>query len=69
VLAGGLLDHYRKSLAEIRETGYLRYWMREFRPYLRGAARQFSWKRLSATERFLNGRPGRDGPRIPPRTS
>ena len=58
VLANGLLDHYRNSLAEIRETGYLRYWMREFRPYLRGAARQFSLHRMSATERFLEGRRG-----------
>jgi hypothetical protein len=53
VFAGGLLDHYRKSLAEIRETGYAAYWMREFRPYLRGALRQFSIRRPSATERFL----------------
>ena len=34
VLASGLLDHYKKSLAEIREVGYVGYWIREFRPYL-----------------------------------
>ncbi len=56
VLARGLLDHYRKSLGEIRETGYFRYWLREFRPYLKGAVRQFSTKQVSTTERLLNRR-------------
>jgi hypothetical protein len=56
VLASGLLDHYRKSLAEIRDVGYVRYWLREFRPYLQGAVRQFSTKRVSTTERLLNRR-------------
>jgi hypothetical protein len=56
VVARGLLDHYRSVLAEIRETGYLRYWMREFRPYLKGALRQFSAERESLTERLLNRR-------------
>jgi hypothetical protein len=56
VLASGLLDHYQKSLAEIRDVGYVRYWLREFRPYLKGAVRQFSRKRMSTTERLLNRR-------------
>ena len=56
VLARGLLDHYRTSLAEIREAGYLRYWLREFRPYLKGAVQQFSSKRVSSTERLLRRR-------------
>jgi hypothetical protein len=56
VLARGLLDHYRKSLAEIREAGYVRYWLREFRPYLKGAVRQFSRERESSTERLLRRR-------------
>jgi hypothetical protein len=56
VLARGLLDHYRKSLAEIREAGYIRYWLREFRPYLKGAVQQFSSKRESSTERLLRRR-------------
>jgi hypothetical protein len=59
VLASGLLDHYRKSLAEIREVGYVRYWLREFRPYLTGAVRQFSTGRVSTTERLLRRRGGR----------
>jgi hypothetical protein len=53
LLALGLLDHYRTSLAEIREVGYVRYWWREFRPYLVGALKQFSMERESTTERFL----------------
>ena len=55
-LASGLLDHYRKSLAEIREAGYFRYWLREYRPYLKGAARQFSTNRMSTTERLWKRR-------------
>jgi hypothetical protein len=51
--AEGLLDHYRTTLNEIRETGYLAYWTREFRPYLRAAALQFSLSHKSLTERLL----------------
>ena len=54
--AGPLLDHYRDTLKEIHQTGYLAYWSREFRPYLRAAAAQFSPQRQSLTERLL-GRP------------
>jgi hypothetical protein len=57
VLARGLLDHYRTTLAEIREAGYLRYWLREFRPYVLGSLRQFSPKRVSLTERLLRRKP------------
>jgi len=56
VLARGLLDHYSGTLAEIREVGYVKYWLREFRPYLKGAVRQFSIQRESSTERLLNRR-------------
>ena len=54
VLAFGLLEHYRQSLAEIHEVGYLRYCLREFQPYLKGALRQFSTNRVSTTERLLS---------------
>lgn len=50
--AGALLDHYRTALDEIRREGYLRYWTREFRPYLLAAARQFSPGNRSLTERL-----------------
>jgi hypothetical protein len=51
--AGPLLDHYRDTLKEIHQTGYTAYWSREFRPYLRAAAAQFSPGRKSLTERLL----------------
>jgi hypothetical protein len=52
--AEGLLDHYRTTLSEIAKEGYLAYCAREFRPYLRAAARQFSLSHQSLTERLLN---------------
>ena len=59
VLGRGLLDHYRSTLAEIRETGYARYWIREFKPYLSGALQQFSPKQSTTTEQVLNWRRAR----------
>lgn len=56
ILARGLLDHYQGTLNEIRKTGYVNYWLREFQPYLRGAVRQFSSERISLTERLLRNR-------------
>jgi len=56
--AEGLLDHYRDTLEEIREAGYLAYWTREFRPYLRAAAAQFSPTHQSLTERLLKRKKG-----------
>jgi hypothetical protein len=53
LFAGALLDHYTQTLKDIRETGYLSYWAREFRPYLVAAARQFSPRRGSRTQRAL----------------
>jgi hypothetical protein len=60
LFARGLLDHYRDTLNDIRKTGYLAYWTREFRPYLRAAARQFSSSHLSLTERLLQRRSRRN---------
>lgn len=51
--ATALLEHYRDTLAEIRRTGYLAYWVREFRPYLRAAAAQFLPRKRTLTERLL----------------
>jgi hypothetical protein len=53
VVADVLLDHYRKTLDDIRETGYVRYLVRQFRPYLYGALSQFSPERPTLTERVL----------------
>lgn len=54
VVGHTLLDHYRDTLLEIQTVGYLNYWLREFRPYLKGAMRQFSTRRQSSTERLLS---------------
>ena len=55
ILAGVLLDHYGATMQEIRSTGYVAYWVREFRPYLKAAASQFSPRRVTLTERMLRG--------------
>jgi hypothetical protein len=64
--AEGLLDHYRATLGEIRRTGYVAYWTREFRPYLRAAAGQFAPAHRSLTERLLLRRkpPAPDLPKL-----
>jgi len=54
VLFDTLLNHYWLTLAEIRQTGFWKFWMREFQPYLAGALQQFSPKRVSLTERLLS---------------
>ena len=53
IVAEVLLDHYRTTTQEIRSTGYMAYWVREFRPYLKAAAAQFSPHRVTVTERML----------------
>ena len=53
VLGDTVLEHYTAALAEIGRTGFLAYWSREFRPYLRGAAEQFAPAHESLTERLL----------------
>ena len=53
LVAGVLLDHYRSTLKQIRETGYVRYAVQQFRPYLYGAAMQFSPRRRTLTEQLL----------------
>ena len=53
ILAAALLDHYRRTLADIRDVGYLAYANRQFRPYIRAAAGQFSPARRTLTERLL----------------
>ena len=53
IFAGSLLNHYSAALHQIRSTGFATYWVREFRPYLKAAASQFSPRRVTATERLL----------------
>jgi hypothetical protein len=54
LFAAPLLEHYTVVLGEIHKEGYLAWWTREFRPYLRAAADQFSPEHRSWTERILN---------------
>jgi hypothetical protein len=57
VVAAALLDHYKQTLTEIRQVGYLPYAGRQFRPYMRAALEQFSPKRRTLTQRLLEKLP------------
>jgi hypothetical protein len=54
LMVGLLLDHYQDTLKRIRETGYLKYAVDQYRPYLFAAASQFAPQRQTLTERVLN---------------
>jgi hypothetical protein len=53
IFAAALLDHYKQTLSEMRQVGYLAYADRQFRPYFRAAVVQFSPKRRTLTQRLL----------------
>jgi hypothetical protein len=53
VFAASLLDHYRQTLTEIRDRGYLAYAGEQLRPYVHAAAHQFSPEQRTLTERLL----------------
>jgi hypothetical protein len=53
MLVETVLDHYVQCLKEIREAGHLRFWIREFTPYMEASARQFSADHISLTEKLL----------------
>ena len=53
MIAAALLNHYKETLAEMREAGYVAFAAAQFRPYIRAAADQFSPKRSTLTERML----------------
>ena len=53
LVGAALLDHYRSTLAEIRETGYATFAARQLGPYVRAAVGQFSPERVTWTERLL----------------
>ena len=67
VLGERILDHYTAALAEIGREGFVAYWTREFRPYLRAAAEQFAPGHESSTERLLSKK--RKGPPATPAAS
>jgi hypothetical protein len=60
IFAAALLDHYRQTLGDMRQAGYLTYAARELRPYIRASIRQFSPKRRTLTERLMEKIQGRD---------
>lgn len=49
-----MLDHYSRTLAEMRQTGYAAFAARQFGPYVRAAVDQFSPKRRTLTDRVLD---------------
>ena len=53
VFGAALLDHYRQTLDEIRQTGYVAYVRQQLRPYLRACVDQFSPKRRTLTQRVF----------------
>jgi hypothetical protein len=53
VFATALLDHYRQTLGDIREAGYLAYARRQLVPYFRASLDQFSPKRRTLTQRLI----------------
>jgi hypothetical protein len=53
VFAAALLDHYRQTLSEMQQVGYLAYVGRQLRPYVRAATDQFSPKRRTLTQHLL----------------
>ncbi len=53
IMASALLEHYRQTLSEIRQVGYVEYVGRQIRPYIRAAVDQFSPQRRTLTQRLL----------------
>ena len=53
VVATALLDHYRRTLDDIRQVGYATYATRQLRPYVSAAVAQFSPARRTLTDRLF----------------
>jgi hypothetical protein len=52
-MSEALLEHYRATLARIREAGFLAYGTRQLSPYVRAALKGFSPKQPTHTERLV----------------
>ena len=59
VVAAALLAHYRETLDEIQQVGFVTYAGRQLRPYVRAAVDQFSPQRRTLTQRLLEKLPDR----------
>jgi hypothetical protein len=53
-VSNALLDHYRESLREMREVGFLGYGVRQLTPYTHAAIGAFSPTRATLTDRLLD---------------
>jgi hypothetical protein len=53
-LSAPLLDHYRQSLQELREVGFVRYGVRQLAPYTKAALGAFAPERDTLTSRLLD---------------
>lgn len=53
-VSNALLDHYRESLQQIREVGFLGYGVRQLTPYTHAAVGAFSPARSTLTDRLLD---------------
>lgn len=51
-----VLEHYTQTLADIRSSGFLPWWRRQFSPYLRAAASQFSTEKRLWSGRWVRRR-------------
>ena len=53
-LSDALLEHYRKSLRELRAVGFVRYGARQLAPYTHAALAAFDFNRETLTGRLLD---------------
>jgi hypothetical protein len=53
-LSAALLEHYRQSLRELHEVGFLRYGVRQLTPYTHAALGAFSPERVTLTGKLLD---------------
>jgi hypothetical protein len=54
VFAAALLDHYRQTLGQIRDVGFVKYTFVHLRPYVGAAVAQFSPRRRTLTDRLID---------------
>jgi hypothetical protein len=53
-VSNALLDHYRQSLLELREAGFVRYGVRQLAPYTQAAIGAFHPTRETLTGKLLD---------------
>jgi hypothetical protein len=57
VFAEALLEHYRETLGELRQAGYVAYARRQLSPYIRASVQKFSPARPTVTQRLIEKLP------------